>query len=561
MNMSPERIVPRPSRGLAALLAVAASCLAVACSDDEPGRAGPPLPEQSSPDQGESADTDPVEQQPAAGPQPTSKPSAETSGNAGAILPTLAALNIPEARLETVVAGLDRPWSFEFLNDDEIIITEINGTMRRFDRRAGELTAIAGVPEVAAGQQQTGLLDVALHPDFADNRRLYFSYVISDDTGRYYKTVIDTARLAGDRLEAVERLLSADPFGWSVSNFGGVMAFDGAGRLYITIGDRSEQAVAQNGSRLQGKILRLDPDGSVPADNPFVDDPTVDDRVYALGVRNPQGLHYDPVTGNLYEAEHGPMGGDEVNRIEAGANYGWPVVSYGQNYTPEAMGFRADQLDNSLARLQLAMAPSRRIGQGTHGEGFRQPLFYYLPSTATSPLTQYRGEMFPEWEGDLLVGALKGKHVSKLDLDGGVIRSEYPMLTEIGDRVRDLKVAADGSIWILGQAGILHRLYRPQDDAAGAMPEPARPGEAVYEFVCAGCHDTGASGAPIPQQPGQWTEILERPVETAYRRTLEGYGEMPARGLCDRCSDALLRRTVDYMLERARSAQDRDGDH
>lgn len=445
-------------------------------------------------------------------------------------LPSLAALNIRDARLEIVLSGLDRPWAFEFLSDDEVLISEIDGRLLRYRLGADAPHVVDGLPAVATGQEQTGLFDVALHPDYASNGRIYFSHATEDpQAAGYYMTVISTALLRDLQLESVEVLLQAGPFGWSPSNFGGALAFDDQGYLYVSIGDRSEHDLAQRGHRLQGKILRMHDDGKTPADNPFVDDPAIDDRIYALGVRNAQGLYFDPPSGRLYEAEHGPLGGDEVNVIVAGANYGWPTITYGKTYAMEAMGV------------------------GTHQTGMRQPLFYYLPSIATSPLLVYRGKMFPEWDGDVLVGALKGQHISWLDVDEEsdrpVVRSEYPILGELAARIRDLKTAADGSIHILTQTGELHRLHRPSKAASTTAPvEPA----VIYALVCAGCHDHGAYQAPNPAITSEWAEILAQPIEQTHAHTIEGKGNMPARGLCEICTDVHLRDTVDWLLERVR---------
>ncbi|MGB0513943.1 MAG: PQQ-dependent sugar dehydrogenase, partial [Wenzhouxiangellaceae bacterium] len=372
------------------------------------------------------------------------------------------ALNLDDAVVETAVSGLDEPWAFEFIGDNQVLITETRGRMLRVPLDGRPPKPIDGLPEIATEREQTGLLDVELHPGFHVNRRIYFSYVAPDETGRYYATAVDTAILEDDRLSRRRTLLRVEPFAWSPSNFGGVMEFDPEGYLYVSVGDRSEPATAQMGDRLQGKILRLNDDGSVPADNPFVHDPAIDDRIWALGVRNPQGLHYDGPSGFIFEAEHGPMGGDEINIIRRGANYGWPTISYGRNYTAEALGFAPDQHSPQLD-FHLSTDPGFEIGARTERIGMEQPLFYYLPSTAISPLTVVRGPMFPEWEGHILVGALKGRHVSKIDYDGRDVRSEVRILTEFRGRIRDLNVAEDGSIWILVQSGELYRLFRDPD--------------------------------------------------------------------------------------------------
>lgn len=441
-------------------------------------------------------------------------------------LPSLAEINIRDAALDTVLSGLDRPRAFAFIGDDEVLVTEIGGRLLRYRLGSGSVTPVSGVPEVLATHPQQGLIEVAPHPDFRRNARIYLTYVKADPNAPVYSlTALATARLDGDRLRDVETLLEAGPYSWSPANFGGAMAFGPDGHLYLSIGDRGESDPAQDGRRLQGKILRLTADGRVPADNPFVGDPDIDDRIYALGVRNAQGLDFDPASGLLFEAEHGPLGGDEVNIIRAGGNYGWPVVTYGKNYTT------AD------------------IGIGTHAPGMAQPIWYWTPSIAVSPLVVYRGAMFPEWDGDLLVGALRGQKLVRLDLDGEVVRSAQAFLTELGARVRDIEVAADGSVYVLTEAGDLHRLHRRTAGApaAGGLIPPAE----LYRVVCAGCHDTGAYGAPNPMVAGALDAARAAPREQAWRRTIEGHGRMPARGLCDVCTDDHIRSIVDWMLDEA----------
>lgn len=468
---------------------------------------------------------------PAAGRQPSVDLRLPAPGEA---IPSLVALNIRDARVEVVLAGLERPWAFEFIDDDEVLITEIGGRLLRYRFGDPAPVTVDGLPAIATSNELLGLLDVALHPHFASNRRIYISYSQADPQAQQYTlTAVASAVLDGQALSGLQVILEAGPYSWSYSNSGGALAFDADGHLYVSIGDRSEQDLAQRGDRLQGKILRLHDDGRVPADNPFVGTPVIDDRIYALGVRNPQGLDFDPATGRLFEAEHGPMGGDEVNLIEAGGNYGWPVVSYGMSY-----------------RLE-------RIGAGTHAPGLRQPLFYYLPSEAVSPLLVYRGAMFPEWDGDLLVGTLKGQHVSRLDLDGDVVRSEYPILGELQARIRDLKTGADGALFVLTEPGVLYRVYRDgsTDTDVPALASPAM----VYDMVCAGCHAGGAYGAPDPEQPAQWVRILAQPIAQTQRHAREGLGAMPERGLCHLCTDEQLSAVVELMLDRVRAAEPAEG--
>lgn len=433
-------------------------------------------------------------------------------------------LNVRDAVLEEVLGGLTYPWAFEFINDDEILITQLSGQLFRYQLSSKKLIEVSGLPEIAGGFPQVGLLDVEIHPEFAKNQRIYFSYVQLDPvTQQFFRTAVATAVLRDKQLLNVRNILESEHFSWSPSNFGGALEFDDKGYLYISIGNRSEDWNAAIKGRLEGKILRLHDDGSVPKDNPFIGVEGVDDRIYALGVRNPQGLHFDKVSGRMFESEHGPMGGDEVNIIEAGKNYGWPEITYGRDYT---------------------MDP---IGSGTHKKGLQQPIFYYLPSQAISPITIYRGDMFKEWEGDLLVGALKGKLISKLDLDGDRIRSEHDILKQLEARIRDIKVASDGSIYILTQAGSLYRLSRKVNKDT---PEPPANTALIYELICSGCHDSGAYEAPRLSVFSDWKKTLEQPLEKTYQNTIKGYGGMPERGLCGMCTDEFLKLLVDEMLDK-----------
>jgi glucose/arabinose dehydrogenase len=445
-------------------------------------------------------------------------------------LPSMAAINMRTAELRQMHAGFEEPWAFEFLSPNEVLATERKGRMLRVSLAPDVVvTEVGGLPPMVSGPQQTGLLDVALDPSFASNRWVYFSYTVADsETGRYYATAVARGRLEANTLESVESILIAEPYGWSPSNFGGALLFLPDSTLLVAVGDRSEGPVAQRGDRLQGKVLRLNRDGSVPADNPYIDDASVDDRVWAVGLRNVQGLALDEETGRVFASSHGPMGGDEINVLEAGANYGWPEITYGRNYT------------NAL------------IGEGTHAEGFEQPIFYYLPSEAISPLAVYRGDMFSAWEGDLLVGALKGQHISRLDVDGGVVRSEYPILGEIGDRIRDIRIGPDQAVWIMGQNTGLWRLALLPESPP---PDTPADGRAVYQMACAGCHDSGAGGAPMLAQGCVWQSLREKGAEQLLANTIAGLGNMPARGLCEICEDRHLLAAIAFMLKQARPCE------
>jgi cytochrome c5 len=217
------------------------------------------------------------------------------------------------------------------------------------------------------------------------------------------------------------------------------------------------------------------------------------------------------------------MGGDEVNLIGRGKNYGWPIITYGLNYT------------------------YRLIGEGTEKEGMEQPLFYYLPSIAVSPIAVYRGEMFEEWDGDLLVGALKGAAISKLDLVGGRILSEYPILSELKERVRDIKVAPDSSIWVLVESGELYRLSRESNPVQEEAAIGQRDGETIYLLVCSGCHDRNAPGVPQLADKADWSGRLDKGPQALYSNTIKGYNDMPEKGLCEDCTEDELKRAVNFM--------------
>jgi glucose/arabinose dehydrogenase len=440
-------------------------------------------------------------------------------------LPSLAAVNIREVKLETISEEFQRPWAFEFISDSEVLVTEFKGKLKRLDTSAQKSTSIKGLPKIVPGKGQAGLLDVALHPAFDDNRLVYFSHAVADSEERY-ALAVSRGELLDDNLRNVEQIFLGEPWVASRSNFGGALLFDREGYLFVTVGDRSLRSHSQHPGLLLGKVVRLNDDGSVPDDNPFTNQPgTHHPAIYALGVRNPQGLVQDPDTRHIYEAEHGPMGGDEVNRIEPGNNYGWPIISYGLNYV------------------------YRLIGEGTVKEGLEQPLFYYLPSLAISPLEIYRGEMFPEWHGDLLVGAMKDGSISKLDLHDGRILSESKILSELNARIRDIKVAPDSSLWVLVETGKLYRLSREANPIREKLEVGKRDGDTIYLTVCSNCHDRNVAGVPQLADKAAWAERREKSAQELYKNTIEGYNSMPERGLCEDCTDEELIRSVNFMLK------------
>jgi len=326
-------------------------------------------------------------------------------------------------RVVRLVDGLDHPWSLAFLPDGALLVTERPGRLRVV--RDGKLLpqAVAGLPEVTE-QGQGGLFDVVLHPHYVENRLVYLAYAARGADG--IGTELARGRLSGMRLEKVEVLFRQDPKGNGGRHFGGRIVFDRAGYLYLTLGDRGEMARAQKPADHAGSVIRLHDDGRVPQDNPFVGKPGWKPEKYTLGNRNMQGAALHPESGALWTHEHGPQGGDEVNVIRAGVNYGWPVITYGANY-----------------------GIGTQIGEGTHKDGMAQPIYYWVPSIAPSGMAFYSGDKFPRWRGDLFVGALKDQMLVRLRLDGEKVVREERLLKGVLGRIRDVRSGPDGFLYLL----------------------------------------------------------------------------------------------------------------
>lgn len=329
-------------------------------------------------------------------------------------------------RVVTVAEGLEHPWSIAFLPGGDMLVTERPGRLRIV--RDGTLLpdAVSGVPEVFA-EGQGGLLDVVPHPDFANNRLLYLSY--SKPLAEGSTTAVVRGRFEGDQLSDVEEIFEAESRGRG--HYGSRLAFDGNGHVFISVGDRQappsgdlESHPAQDLSNHHGTVLRLHDDGRVPADNPFVDQAGARPEIFSYGHRNIQGLAIHPETGAVWANEHGPQGGDEVNLVRPGLNYGWPVVGFGVNY-------RSGQA----------------IHEGTQREGMESPVHVWVPSIATSGALVYTGERFPEWGGNLFVGGLAGEQLARLTLDGQRVVHEETLLVGPG-RVRDVRQGPDGFIYL-----------------------------------------------------------------------------------------------------------------
>jgi glucose/arabinose dehydrogenase len=332
----------------------------------------------------------------------------------------------------TKVAALDYPWAMAFLPDHRLLVSERGGAMRLVGPDGKVGPPLAGVPEVAVGGQG-GLLDVVLHPGFVDNRLVYFTYSGAGPNG--IATRVARARLEDDRLANVTLLHEATPARGS-AHFGSRIAFGLDGLLYIAVGDRRQQETAQQLDMVRGKVIRLRDDGSVPPDNPFVGRSGARPEIFTYGHRNPQGLTVHPRTGQVWEVEHGARGGDELNLLRAGANYGWPVVTYGVDY------------DGS------------KIGEGTSKPGMEQPVRYWVPSISPSGLAFYTGSAFPRWRDSLFLGGLSGQVLTRLELSGDRVVHEERLLANRIGRIRDVRQGPDGKLWLLtdGAGGALYRL-------------------------------------------------------------------------------------------------------
>ncbi|MBT0586003.1 PQQ-dependent sugar dehydrogenase [Alteromonas oceanisediminis] len=328
---------------------------------------------------------------------------------------------VDEVSVVELAEGLVNPWGMAELPNGDFLINERPGTMRRFSNgKLGE--PISGVPDVVA-QNQGGLLGITTDPEFSSNNTIYFCYSSPGDEGA--TSTVASARLDGNALSDVTVLFEADPRIDTGFHFGCRVVIDGKGDLYISMGDRGSQRYeAQNTNNHFGTVARIKRDGSVPDDNPFTDGKAPE--IFSYGHRNVQGMTVHPNTDDVWTHEHGPKGGDEVNILKKAANYGWPTISYGINY------------DGSPVTDKTAQ------------EGMEQPLMYWDPSIAPSGMDFYEGDVFEQWQGDLLVGSLKFDHLRRIELDkNNQVVAEHEMLRDHGERVRDVMVGSDGYIYVL----------------------------------------------------------------------------------------------------------------
>lgn len=325
-------------------------------------------------------------------------------------------------RVITMVSGLERAWSLAFLPGGDLLLTERPGRLRLVRKGVLDAHPIDGVPAVHA-TEHGGLLEVVLHPRFDQNGWLYLTYTKSGAKG--VTVALARARFTGRALRDVHDIFVADA--WHQRNvlFGGKLAFSPDGHLFMALGDGDERHRAQSLADHAGTVVRLRDDGRVPPDNPFVGRPGVRPEIYSYGHRNPQGLAFDPTTGDLWEHEHGPQGGDELNRLVPGGNYGWPTVTYGREYTGGTISDR----------------PWR--------EGMEQPIIFWAPSIGISGMTFYTGNRFPAWKTGLFVGALAAHQLQRLAFsDQGPVQRE-PMLMPLGQRIRDVRQGPDELLYVV----------------------------------------------------------------------------------------------------------------
>ena len=343
-------------------------------------------------------------------------------------------------RIVPLLAGLENPWSIAFLPDGRMLVTERAGRLRLVTQDFKlDPKPIEGLPEVVANGQG-GLFDVVLHPQHAQNGWIYWAYNAPGTGG--WGTALARGKLQGQRMTEVQVLFSMQPKTRSAHHFGGRIVFDAAGMVYLTLGDRGDKDRAQKLNDHAGSVIRLHDDGRVPNDNPFVQRAGALPEKWTLGHRNMQGAAINPQTGELWTHEHGPQGGDEVNVIRPGLNYGWPVVTYGVNY---GLG--------------------TKIGEGQSKPGMVQPLQVWVPSIAPSGMAFVSGSQFSQWRGSMLVGALRGQMLVRLTLEGDKVLSEERLFQGRPGRIRDVRMGPDGLVYLL------------TDDPQGALLrlEPAKP--------------------------------------------------------------------------------------
>ena len=363
------------------------------------------------------------------------KPSAVPSAGSGSyksrkILKTYPLASSPFA-VELVAENLGIVWGMVFISPSEMLFTEREGNIKKLNVLTGKVVSISGAPKVYASGQG-GLLDIALHPRFSANKKVYLSYAKTE--GKQQSTAVAVAVLKGHALLGLKDIFKALPAISASRHFGSRMVFDQKGFLYVTVGDRTKRHFSQKLDNHFGKILRLTEGGTFPKDNPFVSRKGAKPEIWSFGHRNPQGLFIHPETGELWEHEHGPKGGDEINLIQKGKNYGWPVITYGKEYW------------------------GPKIGEGVTKKGMQQPIKYYVPSIAPSGLMIYSGKKFKKWKHSFFSGSLVLRHLNRVEIKANKARAEERLLLDLNFRVRNVIEGPKGAIYLSVDDGKILRL-------------------------------------------------------------------------------------------------------
>lgn len=334
--------------------------------------------------------------------------------------------------VETIISRDDVIWGFDFLPDGKVIFTERSGVMAILDPKTKTTYALKNVPKVhSAGQG--GLLDVRVHPDFAKNNFIFFTY--SEPVGEKSTTALGSAELKGTELINVKKLFTAWKPNSNDHHYGSRIVFDGKGHIFFTVGDRGKQEKAQDIDYHLGKVLRINEDGTIPKDNPFSGAPEIKKEIWSYGHRSPQGLYYDSEKDELWETEMGPRGGDEINIVERKKNYGWPIATYGREYHGPKI------------------ADGKKIGT-------EQPIAYWVPSISPSAMTFYTGGTIPEWKNNLFLACLGEQHLRRLEMNGRKVVKQEELIKDLDWRFRNVRTGPDGNMWFSTDEGKIGRLVR-----------------------------------------------------------------------------------------------------
>jgi len=326
--------------------------------------------------------------------------------------------------LVQVVEKLQYPWAMDFLPGNEALVTEKPGRLQKVNLETGKKTEIQNLPEIHA-VGQGGLLDVMVHPDFKQNQKIFLTFSAPKNASGDATTTLISARLEGQQLSDQKILFQADPALPGGHHFGSRVRMAKDGMLYFSVGERGRMKEAQDPQNHLGTVIRLQENGKVPQDNPFLNNRKGRAEIFSYGHRNPQGMALHPKTGKIWVHEHGPQGGDEINILKAGANYGWPKTTFGEQYG------------------------GGKIGIGPKSHGIEEPLLHWTPSIAPSGMDFYQGDIFPNWNGDLLVGSLKFRMLVRVDLEGSLVQGQEVVFQDRIGRIRDVRVSPEGKVYLL----------------------------------------------------------------------------------------------------------------